>query len=228
MQGTDTKNGTDEKDSPTFSKENGGIIKAYNNVFAGSSTKPSYYSASNTVHFDAYQVQSRSEKVPETVTAKQGGAKYNNFDTNSSVMPTITPDDPNDVPAIVTSEYGAGRMFHSDITFSLKNFDPANYDISTELSNLIVGYKSELQGIFGTDWNTFPEESVISSVATVKDNTLSFDGSNLYNPERKVIRIYAVSGACAGTTTRETIAVDHLPVGMYIAVSKDGAFRFQR
>lgn len=228
MQGTDTKNGTDEKNSPTFSKENGGIIKAYNNVFAGSSTKPSYYSASNTVHFDAYQVQSRSEKVPETVTAKLGGAKYNNFDTNSSVMPTITPDDPNDVPAIVTSEYGAGRMFHSDIEFSLKNFDPANYDISTELSNLIVGYKSSLQGIFGTDWNTFPEESVISSVATVKDNTLSFDGSNLYNPERKVIRIYAVSGACAGTTTRETIAVDHLPVGMYIAVSKDGAFRFQR
>lgn len=228
MQGTDTKNGTDEKDSPTFSKENGGIIKAYNNVFAGSSTKPSYYSASNTVHFDAYQVQSRSEKVPETVTAKLGGAKYNNFDTNSSVMPTITPDDPNDVPAIVTSEYGAGRMFHSDIEFSLANFDPANYEISTELSNLIVSYKSSLQGIFGTDWNTFPEESSITSVATVKDNTLSYDGSNLFNPERKVIRIYAVSGACAGTTSRETIAVDHLPAGLYIAVSKDGAFRFER
>ena len=228
MQGTDTKNGTDEKNAPTFSKEAGGIIKAYNNVMVGSTTTPAYYSPSNTVHFDAYLAQTRDEQVPSTVTAKLGGAKYNNFDTNSSVMPDITPDDPNDIPAIVTGAYGAGRMFHSDIEFSLANFAPADYAISNELSNLIVGYKSSLQGIFGTDWNTFPEESSSTSLTTVKDNTLSYDGSNLYNPERKVIRIYAVSGACAGTTTRETIAVDHLPAGLYIAVSKDGAFRFER
>ena len=226
MQGTDTKNGTDEKDSPTFSSEAGGIIKAYNNVFAGTSTKPTYYAASNTVHFDAYQAQSRDEQVPSTVTAKLGGSKYNNFDTNSSQMPAITPDDPNDVPAIVTSEYGAGRMFHSDITFSLKNFDPTNYDISNELSNLIVGYKSSLQGIFGTDWNTMPEVTALTTIAA--DNTLTYDGTTLHNPAGKVIRIYAISGACAGTTSRETIAVDHLPAGIYIAVSKDGAFKFER
>lgn len=228
MQGTDTKNGADETDSPTFSKENGGIIKAFNNVFAGSSTKPQYYSESNKVHFDAYLAQTRSEQVPSSVTAKLGGSSYNNFDSKSATMPSITPDDPNNIPTIVTSAYGAGRMFHSDIEFSLANFDPTNYDISTELSNLIVNYKSELQGIFGTDWNNLPDPTQETSVVTVKDNTLSFDGSNLYNPERKVIRIYAVTGACAGTTSRETIAVDHLPVGMYLAVSKDGAFRFER
>ena len=228
MQGTDTKNGADETDSPTFSKENGGIIKAFNNVFAGSSTKPQYYSESNKVHFDAYLAQTRSEQVPSSVTAKLGGSSYNNFDSKSATMPSITPDDPNNIPTIVTSAYGAGRMFHSDIEFSLANFDPANYEISTELSNLIVNYKSELQGIFGTDWNNLPDPTQETSVVTVKDNTLSFDGSNLYNPERKVIRIYAVTGACAGTTSRETIAVDHLPVGMYLAVSKDGAFRFER
>lgn len=230
LQGTDTKNGTDEKDAPTFSGEAGGIIKAFNNVIAGTRTvEMSYYDAvKNPVHFDAYLAKTRNEKVPADVKTKSGGNTYDNFDTNTSILPEFTPDDPNDIPAIVTGAYGAGRMFHSDIEFSLANFDPANYEISTELSNLIVGYKSSLQGIFGTDWNTFPEESSITSVATVKDNTLSYDGSNLYNPERKVIRIYAVSGACAGTTTRETIAVDHLPVGMYIAVSKDGAFRFER
>jgi hypothetical protein len=230
LQGTDTKNGTDEKDAPTFSGETGGIIKAFNNVIAGTRTvEMSYYDASkNPVHFDAYLAKTRNEKVPAEVKTKSGGNTYDNFDTKTSILPEFTPDDPNEIPAIVTGAYGAGRMFHSDIEFSLANFDPANYEISTELSSLIVGYKSSLQGIFGTDWNTFPEESSITSVATVKDNTLSYDGSNLYNPERKVIRIYAVSGACAGTTTRETIAVDHLPAGMYIAVSKDGAFRFER
>ncbi len=228
MQGTDTKNGADETNSPTFSKEDGGIIKAYNNVIAGSSTKPSYYSSSNTVHFDAYLASSRDEQVPSSVKAKKGGSSYNNFDTNSSLMPSITPDDPNDIPDIVTSAYGAGRMFHSDIDYSLANLSPSDYEVNNDLKNLIVNYKSELQGILGTDWNNMPEPFTPSSIASVTDNSLSFDGINLLNPKGKVIRIYAISGACAGTTTRETIAVGHLPVGMYIAVSKDGAFRFER
>ena len=229
MQGTDTKNGTDESDAPTFSKENGGIIKAYNNVYAGSRTmEMSYYNAqTNPIHFDAYLAQTRSEQVPSTVKAKLGGSTYNNFDTNSSVMPAITPDDPNQIPAIVTGDLGAGRMFHSDIDFSLANFDPTDYDISTALSNLIVNYTSGLQGLLGTDWNTQPDPMELS-VAMVTDNSLSFYGNTLHNPQGKVIRIYAVTGACAGTTTRETIEVDHLPAGVYIAVSKDGTLRFEK
>lgn len=226
MQGADTKNGTDEKNAPTFSKENGGIIKAFNNVFAGTSTTPQYYSASNTVHFDAYLAQTRSEQVPASVTAKLGGSSYNNFDTNSSLMPSITPDDPNDIPDIVTSAYGAGRMFHSDIDYSLANLSPTDYEVNNDLKSLIVNYSSKLQGIFGTDWNNMPEPTSLTTKTV--DNALSFDGSCLYNPERKAIRIYAISGACAGTTSRETIAVGHLPVGTYIAVSKDGILRFER
>ena len=171
--------------------------------------------------------QTRSEQVPSTVKAKLGGSTYNNFDTNSSVMPAITPDDPNQIPAIVTGDLGAGRMFHSDIDFSLANFDPANYDISNELSNLIVNYTSGLQGLLGTDWNSQPDPMELS-VAMVTDNSLSFYGNTLHNPQGKVIRIYAVTGACAGTTTRETIEVDHLPAGVYIAVSKDGTLRFEK
>ena len=224
MQGADTKYGTDEKDAPTFSKEDGGIIKAFNNVFVGSSSTPKYYASDNKVQFDAYLAQTRDEQVPSDVTAKQGGSKYDNFDTNASLMPAITPDDPNDIPAIVTSDFGAGRMFHSDIDFSLENFDPANYEISSELSNLIVNYKSSLQGILGE--TEIPPFTAIES--TREDKTLRFDGVAIHNPFGKVIRIYAVSGACAGTTSRERIEVDHLPVGNYIAVSPDGAIRFAR
>lgn len=226
MQGTDTKNGTDESDAPTFSKENGGIIKAFNNVMAGSrSMELSYYDVEkNPVHFDAYLAQTRDEQVPATVTAKLGGSKYDNFDTNSSVMPSFTPDDPNTIPELVTGNFGAGRMFHSDIDFSLANYDPANYEISNELSNLIVNYKSKLQGILGE--TEIPPYTAIET--TREDKSLSFDGTAIHNPQGKLIYVYAINGACLGSTKRELVAVDHLPVGTYIAVSKDGAIRFAR
>ncbi len=224
MQGSDIKNGTD-LDAATFSSENGGIIKAYNNVFAGSSDIPQYYSASNTVHFDAYLASARNEQVPASVTAKQGGSKYDNFDTNSSLMPSITPDDPNDIPDIVTSAYGAGRMFHSDIDYSLANLSPSDHEVNNDLKNLIINYKSELQSI-GTEWSNIPEPTSLPAMNA--DNSLSFDGINLLNPKGKVIRIYAINGACLGSTKRETVAVDHLPAGTYIAVSKDGALRFNK
>jgi hypothetical protein len=200
----------------------------------GSSTKPAYYSETNNVHFDAYLAQTRDEQVPSTVKAKKGGSSYNNFDTNSAVMYSVTPDDPNDIPAIVTSEYGAGRMFHGDADFSLANFDPTNYEISTELSNFIVNYKSKLQGILGSDWSGTgddpgwtPDPQDIGNATSV-DNFLTFDGMNLHNPNGKMVRIYSINGACVGSTSREVIAVDHLPMGTYIAVSKDGAMRFAR
>lgn len=226
LQGTDTKDGTLPDDDGTFSSEAGGIIKAYNNVLAGTRTvEMSYYDATyHPVHFDAYLAQTRNEKVPSTVKTKSGGNTYNNFDTNTSILPAFTPDDPNNIPEIVTGTHGAGRMFHSDIDFSLANFAPADYAISTELSNLIVNYQSLLQSIFGTD----EQSTVITSMDRVTDNSLSFRGNVLYNPNRKVVRIYAVSGACAGTTSRETIAVDHLPAGTYIAVTTDGALRFAK
>lgn len=224
MQGSDIKNGTD-LDAATFSSENGGIIKAYNNVFAGSSDIPQYYSASNTVHFDAYLASSRSEQVPSSVKAKQGGTSYNNFDTNSSLMPSITPDDPNDIPDIVTSAYGAGRMFHSDIDYSLANLSPTDDKVNNDLKNLISSYQSQLQSI-GTEWSNIPEPTSLPAMNA--DNSLSFDGINLLNPKGKVIRIYAINGACLGSTKRETVAVDHLPAGTYIAVSKDGTLRFTR
>lgn len=235
MQGTDTKNGTDESDAPTFSKEAGGIIKAYNNVMAGSrSMELSYYDAEkNPVHFDAYLAQTRDEQVPSTVTAKLGGSKYDNFDTNTSILPAFAIDDPNTIPDLVTSDFGAGRMFHSDLTFSLANFDPADYAISNELSNLIVNYTSGLKKILGNEWSSNPDDPGWNPQGegidnTRMDNSLSFDGVAIHNPQGKVVTFYAVSGACLGSSRREVIEVDHLPVGNYIAVSQDGAIRFAR
>ena len=79
--------GTDAKGDGTFSGENGGLIKAYGNVFANKPENFSYipYSENNT-SFDAYEVSVPSEQVPTSVKTLVGGTSYNNFDTNSSLM----------------------------------------------------------------------------------------------------------------------------------------------
>ena len=159
MQGTDTKNGTDEKDAPTFSKEDGGIIKSFANAFSGSYTLAKY-SASNTVHFDCYEASTRDEQVPATVTAKQGGAKYDNFDTNSSVMyQSYVLDEAANVPAVVTDRtWGAGREQGGDFSFAFTDADDASYDVNNALRSAIDSYKSKMAGVIGYEGGSTPSE----------------------------------------------------------------------
>ena len=81
-----SQQGTDAKGSKgTFSGENGGMIKAYGNVFANKPSGFSYVTyASNNTSFDAYDVAKASDQVPAGVKTLVGGTTYNNFDTNSS------------------------------------------------------------------------------------------------------------------------------------------------
>lgn len=78
-----------------------------------------------------------------------GSNTYNNFDTDSKLMHSYTPDDATDVPAIVTGFYGAGRLNHGDFSWNL-NYTGADddYEVISALSTAIKGYKSSLVGIF--------------------------------------------------------------------------------
>lgn len=78
--------GTDALGEGTFSGENGGMIKAFNNSITGASGL--IYANSNTgtapanaASHDAYLASSRSEAVPGSYKALVGGTAYNNFDT---------------------------------------------------------------------------------------------------------------------------------------------------
>ena len=224
MQGTDTKNGTDIKDAPTFSGENGGIIKAYNNVFEGAKTLVYYDAVKAPVHFDAYLAATRDEKVPATVTCLQGGTAYDNFDTDPSLMPVIIPDDAEQVPAIVTGESGAGRMQHGDVSFSFTASDDNSSELNTALASLITNYQSSLEAIQGVE----KEEQQATYIVHAKDNDLLFDGLVLYNPMGKCIRIYSISGACIGSTEDKEVATDYLPNGAYVVVSKDGCLKISK
>ena len=147
-QGTDTPTSSSPKG--TFSGEDGGMIKAYGNVYAERSSKFSLIThKNNATSFDCYEADSRDEQVPDSYVTLYGGTPYNNFDTDPDVMYTYTPDDANDVPAILGGTYGAGRMQHGDLQWSFNNAtDDTDSEVNSALKTAIANYKSSLVGFF--------------------------------------------------------------------------------
>ena len=144
-----SKQGTDALGEGSFSGEDGGIIKSYNNVFAEKSGKFSYITyQTNKTSFDAYEAASRNEQVPSSIKTVAGGTPYDNFDTNNSLMYTYKADDPANVPAIVTAN--AGRLDGGDLKWKFNNStDDASYSINTQLKNAINEYTSKLVSVLG-------------------------------------------------------------------------------
>ena len=151
-----SQQGTDAQGSGTFSGEDGGMIKAYGNYFDKSISNFKYYTQKNpaSTGYDAYETESRDEQVPETEVTRVGGTKYDNFDTNASVMYAYTAVAAADVPALVTGYYGAGRMNHGDFSYSFPDNvgnDTSDSAYDATLGGLLDNYKSALVGIFGDE-----------------------------------------------------------------------------
>ena len=147
--------GTDALGQGTFSGENGGMIKAYNNITVGASSLIYANSDAGTakadaVSFDAYLASSREETVPSSYKTVVGATKYNNFDTSSAYDLGVAEediDDPQDVPSIVTKY--AGRMNGGDFDWTFQESDDTNYSVDTALKAKVVNYKSSVLAIGG-------------------------------------------------------------------------------
>ena len=148
-----SKQGTDAKGDGTFSGENGGLIKAYGNVFANKPANFSYVPyAENKTSFDAYEVSAPSEQVPSSVKTLVGGTSYDNFDTNPSLMYAYAADKAADVPAIVEGFYGAGRLNHGDIDFVIPDetvVTNGHQQPWPALASLLDSYTSGVVKVFG-------------------------------------------------------------------------------
>ena len=148
-----SKQGTDAKGDGTFSGENGGLIKAYGNVFANKPDNFSYVPyAENNTSFDAYEVSAPSEQVPSSVKTLVGGTSYDNFDTNPSLMYAYAADKAVDVPAIVEGFYGAGRLNHGDIDFVIPDetvVTNGHQQPLPALASLLDSYTSGVVKVFG-------------------------------------------------------------------------------
>ena len=145
--------GTDAKGDGTFSGEDGGLIKAYGNVFANKPDNFSYITyAENNTSFDAYEVSDPSEQVPTSVKTLVGGTSYDNFDTNSSLMYAYAADKAADVPAIVEGFYGAGRLNHGDIDFVIPDetvVTNGHQQPWPALASILDAYTSGVVKVFG-------------------------------------------------------------------------------
>ena len=148
-----SRQGTDAKGDGTFSGENGGLIKAYGNVFANKPANFSYVPyAENNTSFDAYEVSAPSEQVPASVKTLVGGTSYDNFDTNPSLMYAYAADKAADVPAIVEGFYGAGRLNHGDIDFVIPDetvVTNGHQQPWPALASLLDSYTSGVVKVFG-------------------------------------------------------------------------------
>lgn len=145
MQGRDYKNSLQNHGKGMFSNEDGGSIKAFHNLIEGG-TAPLYYAPElDSDGWDAYQAQTREEKIPDSLRSKQGNNAYNNFDASAALPPV---DQAADVPMIVTAK--AGRLQRGDFRWSFDNGkDDADYGINPALKEALWNYQSKLRSIGG-------------------------------------------------------------------------------
>lgn len=182
MQGSDVYAGgttRDTKNNPTFSSEDGGTIKAYNNHMEGSYTFIPYGaskyvlkgsetaagSIDTKADFDAYVVTSRDAQVPSSVKSYAGANSYNNFDTDKSVMYSYTADSPEQ--ALVNVRTYAGRVQGGDFKWTFDNsVDDAAYEVNQKLKDALMAYKGSNGEVMEYSSSSVTPESSSSSVAS--------------------------------------------------------------
>jgi pectate lyase len=233
-QGTDTYNSaTGLYDlEGTFSGQVGGMTKAYNNKLDNCIKYVS--SKQNATQFDAYEVDSRNEQIPATVTAVTGGYVYNNFDTDTSFY-TYTPESPDEAKASVIAY--AGRMNGGDFKWTFDNaVDDYNSDVNTALKNAIVNYVSSLVGVQGID--NLSTGVVTNNRANPTTFYLNQNYPNPFNPTTTIaytieqrgmvsLKVYDVLGRLVSTLVNEQKAAGTYSVSFNAAKLSSGVYFYQ-
>lgn len=121
----------------------GGMVKAFNNIFAGNYQL--YSQNERPEDFDAYMVDSRDEKIPNTVKSRYGGNVYSNFDTSETFYNYI-PETPDNIPLTVKAM--SGRTDGGDLQWEFNDAtDDMSTDITPGLYEKIQNYSSSLVAV---------------------------------------------------------------------------------
>ncbi|RZL14500.1 MAG: pectate lyase, partial [Hymenobacter sp.] len=148
MQGSDVYNPATQANNyttfPTFSNEDGGTIKAFDNYMVGQTRFVPYGAAgypNSTVDFDAFVATTRGQTVGSAVVSAYGANTYNNFDTNPAIMYAYSPDSPAAAQGKVT-QY-AGRVAGGDFQWTFNNaVDDASSAVNVPLQYALVHYST--------------------------------------------------------------------------------------
>ena len=235
LQGSDVYAGgtkRDPKNNGTFSSEDGGTIKAYNNYMEGSYTFIPYGASKyvlkgtetaigdidSKVDFDAYVVTSRDAQVPSSVKSYAGANSYNNFDTDNSVMYSYTADTPEQALANVLAY--AGRVQGGDFKWTFDNsVDDAAYEVNQPLKDALMAYK----GWDGTTPSSSSKtESSSSSTVTSSSSSEQEQGIlmgqrlEISGQEMFRINVFSITGKKVLSSYGNVIELSSLPSGSYI------------
>ncbi|WP_374444843.1 T9SS type A sorting domain-containing protein [Epilithonimonas sp.] len=163
LQGTDVWNPTKQMNDPTnqgtFSGEDGGMIKAFNNTMdadigtnsmrfvAYGDPNPLYNipgKISSTIDFDAYVAVTRDETVPNSVKSFKGNNVYNNFDTDASLyVKNLAVEDP--ATAKDNVKLYAGRVLGGDFKWVFDNsVDDKSYTVIAALKSALTNYGTSM------------------------------------------------------------------------------------
>ncbi len=163
LQGTDVWSPTKQMNDPgnqgTFSGEDGGMIKAFNNTMdadlgtnsmrfvAYADPNPLYNidgKISSLTDFDAYLAATRGETVPATVKSKVGAKTYNNFDTDAALyVKNLVTDEP--VAARDRTKLYSGRVQGGDFKWTFDNaVDDKSYTVIAGLKSALTNYGTNL------------------------------------------------------------------------------------
>ncbi|WP_312392548.1 T9SS type A sorting domain-containing protein [Chryseobacterium sp.] len=166
-QGTDIANGS----TGTFSGENGGVVKAFNNYMIGQNAFIPYNASSAASHFDAYVASARNEVLGASVKALQGNGNYNNFDTDASLyVNSLVPDSPT-IARDKTMQY-SGRVSGGDINWTFSNANDDTSDaVNTGLMAVLQGYTSSLVSVQGE--TSAPVSSQTLTIASNNEQNVS-------------------------------------------------------
>jgi pectate lyase len=189
MQGSDVYAGgtkRDPKNNGTFSSEDGGTIKAYNNHMEGSYTFIPYGASKymlkgkeasvgdidSKADFDAYVVEKRDTQVPLNVTSYAGANVYNNFDTDKSIMYSYTADEPATARDNVVRY--AGRVQGGDFKWAFDNsVDDAASEVNQKLKDALMAYKGSNGEVMDYSSSSVIPDSVPGSSSSKEEQALA-------------------------------------------------------
>jgi pectate lyase len=159
MQGTDVFYG----DGGTFSGEDGGSIKSFNNMMSGQTRYVTYNATTFPLEFDAIETATRDQVISNTILSKQGNNAYNNFDTDANLyVKNMIPDQP-EVAKQKLMLY-AGRVEGGDLKFTFNNaIDDASYLVNTAIKSALTNYKSALVSVQGENNSSTSTQTLTST-----------------------------------------------------------------
>ena len=159
MQGTDVFYG----DGGTFSGEDGGSIKSFNNMMSGQTRYVTYNATTFPLEFDAIETATRDQVISNTILSKQGNNAYNNFDTDANLyVKNMIPDQP-EVAKQKLMLY-AGRVEGGDLKFTFNNaIDDASYLVNSAIKSVLTNYKSALVSVQGENNSSTSTQTLTST-----------------------------------------------------------------